>query len=100
MPVVVSGKRPGDHSPARSTRRSIRSAGALNKLDPTDTPATEPLFWPVAAPAQVAEGASFEEDVYVTPCPKPAAAGAALITLLMGIAAWRQRMITRSALSE
>jgi len=69
----------------------------LNKLDPTDTPATEPLFWPVTSPADVTEGQSFEEDVYVaTPCPKPAAAGAALIAMMMGIAVLKQRMSARA----
>ena len=63
----------------------------LNKLDPTDTPPTEPLFWPVTSPAEVAEATSFEEDVYVTPCPKPSAAGAALTAILIGISAWTKK---------
>lgn len=63
----------------------------LDDLDPTDTPPTPPIFWPVSAPSTVAEGSSFVEDVYVTPCPKPVAAGAALIALA-GIVAWKRKM--------
>jgi hypothetical protein len=64
----------------------------LDELNETDTPPVGPIFWPVSAPAEVAEGDSFEEEVCV---PEPTAG---LLSVVAGslVALRRHRPLFKS----